>query len=298
MPAIVHHPHYVAPLPPGHRFPMNKYGMLKAELDLRGLVDPAQLYVPEVAPRAWLELAHDPAFVSQALDLALPPEAVRRLGLTLSERVVRRARLSSAGTALAARIALETGLACQTAGGSHHGHRHFGSGYCLFNDVAVAAALMRAEGLVDRILVVDLDVHQGDGTAAIFADEPAVFTLSIHAERNFPVRKARSDLDIGLPDGLGDAAYLAVLADHLPMVLERHRPDLVYYNAGVDPHEADRLGRLSLTEAGLMRRDRYVIEQVTGRQIPLVTVVGGGYGSDTDRIARLHAKVVAVAANG
>lgn len=293
---IVHHPDYVAPLPPGHRFPMNKYGLLREELFARGLAQPARLYRPEPAPRAWVELAHAPDYVAKIFEQSLEPEAARRIGFQLSDRVVRRARLSTAGTALAARLALDQGIACQTAGGSHHAYPGFGAGFCVFNDVGVAARLVRAEGLVDRILVIDLDVHQGDGTAAIFEGDPAVFTFSLHAEKNFPVRKARSDLDIGLADACGDAAYLAVLDDHLAALIDHHRPDLIFYNAGVDPHEADRLGRLALSEAGLTRRDAQVIDLARQAGVPLVTVLGGGYGQDKDRIARLHGNTIAVAA--
>lgn len=293
---IVHHPHYVAPLPPGHRFPMDKYGLLKAELDTRGLTAHGTVYEPQPAPVEWLALAHDPNYVWAVLDKRLGREAERRIGFPITDRVIRRGRLSAGGTTLAARLALAHGVACQTAGGSHHAHAAFGSGYCVFNDVAVAASVLRAEGVVDRILIVDCDVHQGDGTAAIFSGEPAVFTLSVHAAKNFPARKQASDLDIALPDKTEDAAYLKVLEAHLPALLEDLRPELVFYNAGVDPHEKDRLGRLALSEDGIIRRERFVVAACAEADAPLVTVVGGGYGADRDRLARLHAHVVSAAA--
>lgn len=292
---LVHHPHYVAPLPDGHRFPMNKYGLLREELMRRGTWQRVPVVQPEPAPRGWLEAAHSPAYVSQILDRTLDAKSARRIGFDITERVVKRARLSCAGTYLAAQLALEHGLACQTAGGSHHAHHDFGSGYCVFNDVAVAAAMLRTDAMVDRILIVDLDVHHGDGTATIFSGEPSIFTFSVHGEKNFPTRKPAGDLDIGLPDGTSDQAYLEVIAEHLSPLIDHHQPEIIFYNAGVDPHEKDRLGRLSLSEQGLMARDRLVIETARARHIPLVTVLGGGYGEDRDRVARLHANSIDIA---
>ncbi len=193
------------------------------------------------------------------------------------------------GSLLTARLALARGLACNTAGGSHHAARDYGAGFCTFNDVAVAGRALLAEGAVARVLVVDVDVHQGDGTAFIFEDEPAVFTFSMHGEKNYPVRKARSDLDIELPDATGDDAYLSALEGVLPGLLERVRPDLVFYNAGVDPHVDDKLGRLALSDEGLAARDTYVIDTCLAAGAPLAGVIGGGYGADIDRLARRHA---------
>ena len=190
------------------------------------------------------------AYVDAVLSQSLDAAAVRRIGLPITAEVATRARAASAGTVLTARLALEHGLACNTAGGSHHAFAAYGSGFCLFNDVAVAARVLLAEGLVERILVVDLDVHQGDGTAAIFVDEPRVFTFSMHCRTNFPLRKQTSDLDLALDADLEDEPYLALLAAHLPGLLEDVRPDLVFYNAGVDPHVDDQLGRLALSERG------------------------------------------------
>ena len=286
---VVHHPAYVAPLPPAHRFPMPKFARLLACLRETGLLLPSQEFVPEPAPRGWLELAHAGSYVTAILEGRLEPAAERRLGLPLSPALAMRARCAVAGTVLAARLALEHGVACNTAGGSHHAFAGFGSGFCVFNDVAVAAALLLAEGLVGRVLVVDLDVHQGDGTAAIFAGDPRVVTFSIHCRANFPARKQQSDLDLALDAGTGDADYLAAVAGLVPALLDRVRPDLVFYNAGVDPHGDDRLGRLAMTDAGLAERERLVLAACRARGVPVACVVGGGYAEDLDRLARRHA---------
>ena len=286
---IVHHPAYVTPLPAAHRFPMPKFARLLACLRETGLLRPSQEFVPEPAPRGWLELAHAGSYVSAILEGRLDPAAERRLGLPLSPALALRARCAVAGTVLTARLALEHGLACNTAGGSHHAFAGFGSGFCVFNDVAVAAALLLAEGSVGRVLVVDLDVHQGDGTAAIFAGEPRVVTFSVHCRANFPARKQQSDLDLALDAGTGDADYLATVDGLLPALLDRVRPDLVFYNAGVDPHVDDRLGRLALSDAGLAERERLVLAACRARGVPVACVVGGGYAEDLDRLARRHA---------
>ena len=286
---VVHHPAYVAPLPPSHRFPMPKFGRLFAYLGEAGLVLPDQVRRPEPAPRGWLELAHTPGYVTAVLEQRLDAEAERRLGLPVSPALALRSRCAVGGTVLAARLALEHGLACNTAGGSHHAHAAFGSGFCVFNDVAVAARTLLADGLIGKALVVDLDVHQGDGTASILEHDPRVVTLSVHCRTNFPARKQQSDLDIALDPGTGDELYLAMLEAVLPPLLERVRPDLVFYNAGVDPHESDRLGRLALTDRGLKAREAFVLRTCLDRGLPLACVVGGGYSSDIEELVRRHA---------
>ena len=218
----------------------------------------------------------------------LAPAEARAIGLPNTAAVARRVFLAAAGTLLAARLALEHGVACNMAGGSHHAGPEGGAGYCVFNDVAVAAQALLDEGVLSRVLVVDCDVHQGDGTARIFAGRADVLTLSLHAERNYPARKARSHLDYPLPDRLGDRAYLEVLAHALGLV-EPFRPEIVFYNAGVDPHAADRLGRLALSDAGLRARDRLVAGWSRRRRLPLVGVLGGGYDSEPERLAARHA---------
>ena len=293
---VVFHPDYTVPLPPGHRFPMGKFGRIRDVLLAEGVISPASLVEPTPASRDWLTLAHRESYVDAVLALALDRRAVRRLGLPLSAALVRRGRAAVGGTVLAGRLALRHGLAGNTAGGSHHAFADHGAGYCLFNDVAVAVRVLRREGLIERALVVDLDVHQGDGTAAIFRAEPETFTFSLHCEANYPPQKETGDLDIGVPPGTGDAVYHAVLATHLPGLLARHRPDIVFYNAGVDPHVEDKLGRLALGDEGLARRDRTVIETCRAAGVPVACVVGGGYADDLDRLARRHTSVHKAAA--
>jgi acetoin utilization deacetylase AcuC-like enzyme len=229
--------HHEVPLPPGHPFPMPKYRALRERLLAEGVLRPAELARSVPAPVEWLVLAHDTDYVARVLDGGLDAAAVRRLGLPWTRELVARARAATHGTVRAAQAALERGVAGNLAGGTHHAFRDRGEGYCLFNDHAVAIAVLRAEGRVHRPFIVDLDVHQGNGTAAMFAGDRAVFTFSMHARTNYPLRKERSSLDLELEDGTGDAAYLARLADALPAALDRHRPDLVLYQAGVDAHE-------------------------------------------------------------
>ena len=285
---IIHHPAFDANFDPAHRFPMSKFSRLAEILVEDGIVAPGGYHVPAPAPPAWLRLAHDPLYVDQVMFCAVPPAIEKAIGFKVDERVALRSRAATGGTVLAARLALEHGLALNTAGGSHHAHRSGGAGFSTFNDVAVAACVLIADGDADRILVVDCDVHQGDGTARIFAGNPRVFTLSLHAERNYPHDKATSDLDVALPDGLEDVAYLTALGDALRKVGNEFEPQIVFYNAGVDPHLADRLGRLSLSDEGLAERDRRVIGFFRDRNIPVAGVIGGGYSRDIEALARRH----------
>jgi acetoin utilization deacetylase AcuC-like enzyme len=296
LPPVVHHPEYVAPLPPGHRFPMAKYGRLFEVLCQAGLAGPHNTHAPTPAPREWLLLAHAASYVDAVLDGSADERTMRRIGLPWTAALARRAQLAVAGTVLAGELALARGLACNTAGGSHHAGPNHGAGFCVFNDVAVAARVLQRAGQVDRVLVIDLDVHQGDGTAAIFQGDDSVYTFSLHCERNYPVRKHAGDLDVGLEAGTGDAVYLATLALYLPGLLAARRPGLVFYNAGVDPHRDDRLGRLALSDDGLAARDRMIVEACRHAGVPLATVVGGGYADDLDALARRHAAVTAIAA--
>lgn len=269
---------------------MRKYGRLAEVLTAKGLA-PGGFAAPVEASADLIALAHERTYVDQVLACAAPREIERRIGLPIDEGVVRRARTSAGGTLLAGELALRHGLAGSTAGGSHHGQRETGAGFCVFNDVAVAAKALKRGGHIQRALVVDLDVHQGDGTADCLRDDPDLFTFSLHAEKNYPVRKIPSDLDIGLPDGIEDADYIDALLAHLPRLLDALAPDLVFLNAGVDPHREDKLGRLSLSDEGLRRRDDVVIEETRTRGIPLVAVIGGGYSSDIDALAQRHAIV-------
>jgi len=286
---IVHHPDYQIPLRGGHRFPMSKYGYLREALTARGLMAAGGYLAPAPASAGQIALAHDAAYVGRVFASRLTPEETGRIGLPNAPKVARRARLAAAGTMLAAWLALDRGIALNTAGGSHHAAREAGSGYCVFNDVAVAVANLLAQGAPGPILVVDADVHQGDGTARIFADEPRVFTLSIHAAKNFPAEKADSDLDIALEDGTGDRAYLAALGAGLGQALQAHRPRIVFYNAGVDVWAGDRLGRLALSPDGIRARDAMVIAAARAAGAALVGVLGGGYDDDPHRLAGHHA---------
>jgi acetoin utilization deacetylase AcuC-like enzyme len=292
---IIHHPDYDAKFDPTHRFPMGKYSALMRVLEARGLVGSDNLHQPDLLHPSLLKLAHDPAYIDQVVACAVSPAVERDIGFPVSERVSRRAQLATAGTLMAARIALETGIACNAAGGSHHARHAQGAGFCTLNDVAVASLVLLASHEVHRILVVDLDVHQGDGTAEILNGERRAFTFSMHGARNYPIRKAVSDLDVPLDDALDDAAYLEILADTLPGLLHQ-QPDLVFYNAGVDPHRDDRLGRLCLTDEGLRARDRFVVNTVRSAGIPLCGVIGGGYSRDVEAVASRHAILFETAA--
>lgn len=268
---------------------MSKYKFLMAAIKERGLAWQDNLFTPAPAQVSWLKMAHCPTYVDQVVASAVPAKIEREIGFAVDERVSRRARLAVAGTLLAGRLAMEHGIACNAAGGSHHARRDQGAGFCTLNDVGVAASVLLAERSVTRIAVVDLDVHQGDGTAQIFSGEDRVFTFSMHAQRNYPVRKVRSDIDIGLPDGTDDQTYLDTLGAALPEILGLSKPDIVFYNAGVDPHGCDRLGRLTLTDDGLRRRDRVVMGFFRKNGIPVCGVIGGGYSTDIEALAARHA---------
>jgi acetoin utilization deacetylase AcuC-like enzyme len=294
---VSYHPDYVIPLPEGHAFPMRKYEFLHAILATEGLLGPWNEHRPAEVPWETLALAHDEAYLAKLRDGRLSAEEQRRIGMQWSDRLVRRARLAVQGTIDAAEAALRgrDRLAANLAGGTHHALRDAGEGYCTLNDVAVAARFMQREYGVGRVLVVDLDVHHGNGTAAIFADDPSVFTFSMHGAKNFPLKKPPSSLDVPLPDGLGDDDYLAALAEHLPRAVERANADIAFYLAGVDVAKGDRFGRLALSEAGIAMRDRLVLERVWGQGIATCMTLSGGYATGVDgrtssqRTAELHA---------
>ena len=255
----------------------------------RGLAGPGRYVAPAPFGMSQLALAHSESYVDRATKLQLTPDEVRRIGLPCTERVIRRSRLSCAGTTLAGWMALEHGIACSGAGGSHHATVDSGAGFCIFNDVAVAARNLMAQGVTGPFLIVDADVHQGDGTAQIFQSDPSIVTFSIHAKGNFPFPKARSDLDVELDDGTDGIEYLNALQASLTELIGSVRPRLIFYNAGVDVHRDDRLGRLSLTTEDIRARDRLVIKLVRNQQIPLACVLGGGYSDDPAHLAKLHA---------
>ncbi|WP_445193198.1 histone deacetylase family protein [Sphingomonas sp. Tas61C01] len=288
--AIVHHPAYVAPAPARSTYRWNKNGLIRDLLLAEG---PAVTWhQPEPMPRRWLEAVHDADYVAEVIEARVPYEKTRRIGFPVTAEVAARAVTVPGGTWLAAMLALEHGFAANTAGGSHHALASTGAGYCVFNDLAIAAVRLIEEDSVARLLVVDCDVHQGDGTASLLAGRPGIATYSIHAEKNFPVRKARSTLDVELPDGVGDDAYLERLETTLVPLLDEVRPELVLYQAGVDPFEGDGLGRLSLTLEGLLRRERLIARLMKARGVPVASTVGGGYGDDAEEIARRHVATV------
>lgn len=284
--------HFVLPLPPGHRFPMPKYRKLRERV---AAFAPERMRVPEPATDAELGRAHDPAYVRSVADGTLDERAMRRIGFPWSAAMVERSRRSAGATLGACRSALDLGIGVNLAGGTHHAHRGFGEGYCVFNDAAVAIRALQWEGALRRALVVDLDVHQGDGTAAIFAGDADVVTLSIHGRQNFPFRKAASTIDVELDDGTGDDAYLGTLANMLPRAIERARPDLAIYLAGADPYAGDRLGRLALSKAGLADRDRFVLDRLAAAGIPVAIAMAGGYAEDVDDIVDIHFATVSLA---
>lgn len=284
---LFHHPDYVAALPAGHSFPMSKYALLLEALSEAG-TDVA-LHAPPDMPTHWLEAVHDPAYIAAVLTAEVPADRERRIGFPVTVEVARRTVAVAAGTYAAGLHALAQGYAANGAGGSHHALPDGGAGYCVTNDLAIAAHRLTAEALARRILIIDLDVHQGDGTAIIFAGRDDVLTFSMHAAKNFPVRKARSFRDVELPDGMGDDAYLALLAAELPPLLDRLAPDLVLFQAGVDPHADDRLGRLALSDAGLAARDACVVSHCAMRGIAVASTLGGGYAHDRMLVARRHA---------
>jgi len=298
-----HSDHFVLPLPPGHTFPMTKYRLLRERVEtaLQGV------RVREAPPATdgELALAHDPSWISAVVEGTTSVQQQREIGFPWSERMVQRSRRSVGASIAAARSALieGEGVAANLAGGTHHAYAHKGSGYCVFNDVAVAARLMQAEWhrhqrRLLRVLVIDLDVHQGNGTASIFRDDETVFTLSLHGARNFPFRKERSDLDVELPDGCADGPYLDALDEALAEVARRTAgapPGLAFYLAGADPHEDDRLGRLKLSAAGLAERDRRVLAWLRARGIPVALSMAGGYGRDIGVTVDLQARTLELA---
>ena len=288
---------YPLPLPEGHRFPAAKYRLLRERLAAHAAAGAALEFVePHAATDEELVRVHDRAYVGRVLAGTLAPDEIRRIGFPWSPQLVERSLRSTGAAVDAAAAALEEGVAASLAGGTHHAGIGFGEGYCVFNDTAVAAREMQARGAARRVLILDCDVHQGNGTAEIFAADPTVFTMSIHGERNFPLRKHPGTLDVPLADGTGDEGYLRALAAAVAESFVRGRPDLVLYIAGADPYEHDRLGRLAVTKAGLAERDRLVLAAARRTGTPLAIVCGGGYCPDLDAIVDIHATTMLLAA--
>ena len=283
------------PLPDWHRFPMAKYARLRRRIEESGLISPGDILVPEAATDEDLRLAHDPEYVRKAGGGGLSRDAVRVIGFPWTPALVERSRRSVGATIEACRRAFEDGVAVNLAGGTHHAFRDHGAGFCLFNDAAIAARVLQAEGKALRVVIIDCDVHQGDGTASIFADDPTVFTFSIHGARNYPLRKQASDLDVELDDGAEDSAYLEALDRGVTLALERAGADLAIYLAGADPFIHDRLGRLRVSKAGLAERDRLVFERCRSGGLPVALTMAGGYAEEVEDTVEIHYRTVAEA---
>lgn len=286
---------FTFPLPPEHRFPLAKYRLLRERIELWPAQSGVELLLAPRATRDELLLVHTPEYVDGFAAGTLGREAMMRIGFPWSAELVERSLRSCGGTIAAMRVALHEGAAVYLAGGTHHARADRGAGYCVYNDVAVASRLVQREGGIQRVLVVDTDVHQGDGTAAIFAGDDTVFTFSIHGDENFPASKAQSDLDVALPSGTGDAAYLAALRTGLAEAFARARPEFVFFLSGADPFAGDRLGKLAISKDGLRTRDRLVFGELQQRQLPWVTVMGGGYGKVVDDTVDVYEATVAAA---
>jgi acetoin utilization deacetylase AcuC-like enzyme len=287
---------FVLPLPDGHRFPMEKYSLLRERVERSEIVRDEDLQVPAAATDVELGRVHDRQYIQRVTTGELDRKEVRRIGFPWSPELIERSRRSTGATMAACRAAIQEGIAVNLAGGTHHAHAGFGEGFCVFNDSAVAARAMQAEGRVSRVVILDCDVHQGNGTASIFRGDPTVFTFSIHGDGNFPFEKEESDLDLALQDGADDARYLEALNCGLQQSLDRSRAELAIYLAGADPHERDRLGRLSVTREGLGQRDGMVFDACRGRGIPVAVSMAGGYGADVEETVDIHFETVRRAA--
>ena len=285
---VSHHPDYYLPLPEGHPFPMVKYTLVYDRLRETGLLPAANIMLPEEATRADLERVHEKDYLDRLFGEGLSATEQRAIGVPWSPRLLRRSRLAVQGTILAAEAALEQGRGGNLAGGTHHAFADHGEGFCVLNDIAVAIRRLQHQKRIARALVIDLDVHQGNGTAAIFEGDDSVFTFSMHGERNYPSRKMRSSLDVGLPDGIDDDAYLSTLEINLPKLIENFSPDVVFYLAGVDVAAGDRYGRFNLSDDGIRARDRCVLDWTRRHGLPIAITLAGGYSPNPVRTAMLH----------
>lgn len=285
--------HYVLPLPDGHRFPMEKYRKLR---DLVAQLDGVELKNAPSVTDTQILYAHDPTYLIKVLQGTLSAKEVQEIGFPWSAQMVERSRRSAGATLAAAKLAMTEGIAANLAGGTHHAYRNKGSGFCVFNDSAIAARAIQKEVNPQlKLAIIDLDVHQGNGTASILENDPSIFTLSIHGENNFPFSKEKSDLDIGLPDDTSDTLYLEALHQGLEIMDARFKPDLIIYLAGADPHEADRLGKLSVTKEGMRQRDECVFQYGLDRQIPIAFSMAGGYGTEIQSTIEIHFQTIQIA---
>jgi acetoin utilization deacetylase AcuC-like enzyme len=286
---------FTFPLPENHRFPQRKYGLLRKWVQECGLISPENLQIPDPVSDEELLRVHTSDYIHRVKEGLLTEKEIRRIGLPWSPELVQRSYRSVGGTIAACWAALEDGVGVSLSGGTHHAHADHGAGYCIFNDIAVAARAMQAEGRVERVVVLDCDVHQGDGTASIFAQDPTVFTFSIHGDKNYPFHKPPSDLDIALPDGTSDDAYCENLDGGVEQALEVSHADLAIYLAGADPYEDDHFGRLALTKEGLLARDRIILKACRRRGLPVVIVMSGGYARKIEDVAEIHFNTVKAA---
>jgi len=285
---IAYHPIYKHPLPEGHRFPMIKYELLPEQLLAEGTCTPSNFFEPGMPDDLYLEQVHTPQYIASLRNLDLDRKEVRKIGFPLSAELVQREHIITQGTIQGCDFALEHGVAMNIAGGTHHAYGDRGEAFCLFNDQAVGARYLQQQNKAHKILVVDLDVHQGNGTAVIFQGDDSVFTFSMHGAKNYPFKKEKSDLDIGLEDGTGDEEYLQALRNTLPLLLEKVKPDFVFYLSGVDIIAGDKLGRLGCSLEGCKERDRYVLSTCKEHELPVQVSMGGGYSPDIDVILEAH----------
>ncbi len=292
---IAYHPIYNHPLKEGHRFPMEKYDLLPKQLLYEGTCKPENFFESEIPNNKHFFTVHEPEYFFDLLNITLNQKAARRIGFPLSEALIEREMIIADGTMKASEFALKNGISMNIAGGTHHAFSNRGEAFCLLNDQAIAAKYLQNKGLVDKILIVDLDVHQGNGTAEIFRNDTSVFTFSMHGKGNYPFEKEKSDLDIALENDTKDDVYLSILKDTLPKLIVQENPDFIYYLCGVDVIETDKLGKLSLTLQGCKERDRFVLQTCFDTQIPVMCSMGGGYSKGINTIVEAHANTYRLA---
>lgn len=292
---IAYHPIYQLPLPEGHRFPMEKYDLLPKQLRYEGSCEKEDFFTPKKISNPLIEAVHCPDYLQRLLALELDKKEVRKIGFPLSQQLIEREIIIAGGTVEGAKRALNDGIAMNIAGGTHHAFRAWGEAFCLLNDQAIAAQYLLDQKEVQKILIVDLDVHQGNGTAEIFKDNPAVFTFSMHGAKNYPFHKEKSDLDLALEDGTSDTVYLNTLKATLPKLIEKVKPEFIFYLCGVDVVATDKLGRLGMTLAGCKARDQFVLETCLDQNIPVQCSMGGGYSKDIKIILEAHANTFRIA---
>ncbi|MBT9187284.1 histone deacetylase [Zobellia russellii] len=292
---IAHHPIYRHSLPEGHRFPMLKYELLPKQLLHEGTCTPENFFEPEIPNDKYIVAVHDPEYFYDLLNIKIPPRQARKIGFPLTEDLVERERIIADGTMKGCLYALENGIAMNIAGGTHHAYSDHGEAFCMLNDQAIGARYLQQEKLAKKILIIDLDVHQGNGTAEIFQNDTSVFTFSMHGESNYPFKKENSDLDIALPKNTNDNDYLLILKENLPKLISKERPDFIFYLCGVDVIGSDKLGTLALSMEGCKKRDSLVLEICHHLQIPVQCSMGGGYSPDIKTIVEAHANTFRLA---